>query len=316
MFAAVLSMPLLVGLMACEAPSDPAAGSNQNRSGSSQAVTVGPDIGQGNLEVPLNQAAIDLLPKAVRDAGQITVGLEPNNGYPNSVKINDQQFGLTYDLAQLLGKSLGLKVVVDAGPFSSLIPGLQAKRFDFSSFIYLDTEERRKVVDFVYTTYALGDVVLASEKSPNKQLTFADLCGLSVGTTSGSVQQQRLERSSDTCTTQGKPVIDIQQFPSNPETVLAAVSQRVDAVALPMGGGTYAAKANPKKLTLGALDNTIQGYSGMALPKGSELKPALQAAMVQLAKDSTWKKTLELYGQEATFPDISIIEKGTPYVKP
>lgn len=280
----------------------------------SASLKVGPDTGQTTIEVKKYQPAADLLPPEFAKGGTISVGLEANGGYPNSVTGESGFYGLTYDLAKEVAATLGLELKLNTGPFPTLIPGLQAKRFDFSTSLYGDSEERRQVVDFVYATLGLGDVLLASTKQKGKVLDFGNICGLTIGTTAGSSQQSRIETSSAQCEKDGKPVVTIQQYPSNPETVLAGVSARVDGVVLPMGGAGYAAKASPSRLTLGAVDMTVQKYSGIAMPKGSPLKPAIQAAMAELVRNGVWKQTLTIYGQEATLPDVSVVEKGVPYV--
>ncbi|MBY3381804.1 transporter substrate-binding domain-containing protein [Rhizobium laguerreae] len=280
----------------------------------STSIKIGPDTEQTTIEVKKFQAAADLLPPDFAKGGAISVGLEANGGYPNSVTSESGFYGLTYDLAKELAATLGLELKLNTGPFPTLIPGLQAKRFDFSTSLYGDSEERRQVVDFVYSTLGLGDVLLASTKQKGKILDFKNICGLTIGSTAGSSQLSRVEASSAQCQKDGKPPVTIQQYPSNPETVLAGVSARVDGVVLPMGGAGYAAKANTSKLTLGTIDLTVQKYSGIAMPKGSPLKPAIQAAMAELVRNGIWKQTLTIYGQEATFAEVSIIEKGVPYV--
>lgn len=277
------------------------------------AVKVGPDTAQEEISVAKHQAAIDLLPEDVAKSGTLSVGLEANGGYPNSVTTDSAFYGLTYDLAKEIAATLGLELKLNTGPFPTLLPGLQAKRFQFSTSLYGDSEERRKAVDFVYATLGLGEVLLAAKKSPEQALTFDNVCGLTIGTTAGSAQQARLETASAKCEADGKEAVNIQQFPSNPETVLSAVSNRVDGIVLHFGGAGYAAKANPDRLALGPVDMTIQRYSGIALPKDSPLKPAIQAAMVNLINTGVWKQTLTIYGQEATLPDVSVVEKGEPY---
>jgi polar amino acid transport system substrate-binding protein len=279
---------------------------------SGASLTIGPDTDRQKIDVQPNPDAIAKLPADIKSKGTITIGIEANGGYPNSAQISGTQYGLTYDLARELANALGLKATIQAGPFPQLIPGLQGHRYDLSTSLYGESAERRQVLDFVHAAYSLGDVIVAAEQAPNKKLTFKDLCGLTVGTTAGSTQQGLVQEENTKCTAAGKPAINIKSFPSNPETVLAAVSNRVQAVALPLGGGSYAAKANPK-LTLGPVDNTIKGYSGSALPKGSNLVPAVHAAMIALMNDGTWKKTLTIYGQQLTYPDLEVVEKNEPF---
>jgi polar amino acid transport system substrate-binding protein len=286
------------------------AGSSAQASGGS--LTIGPDTGQTSISVKPDPAAIALLPASVKQSGTINVGIEANGGYPNSVQINGKQYGLTYDLARELAAALGLKANIQAGPFTDLIPGLQAGRYQLSTSLYGETAARRQVLDFVTAAYSLGNVVIAGSNSPNKHLTFSDLCGLSIGTTAASSQAALVQQASTACTKAGKPAVKIEQFDSNPDTVLAVVSNRVDGAALPMGGGTYAAKANPS-LTLGPLDTQVVGYSGSALPKGSPLVPAVHAAMVDLVQDGVWKQTLTIYAQQLTMPTLTVVQKNQPY---
>lgn len=310
--AAALAAAALAACSTSASTSGSPAGSTNGSAASGASLTVGPDTSQTAVTVQPDAQAIAQLPADVKQSDSVVIGIEANGGYPNSVQINGKQYGLTYDLARELAAVLGLKPTIQAGPFDTLIPGLQAHRYQLSTSMYGETAVRRQVLDFVTAAYSVGNVIVAGPAATNKHLTFSDICGLTIGTTEGSSQAAQVQTASAACTKAGKPAVNVKQFPSNPETVLAVVSGRVQAAALPFGGGSYAAKANPQ-LTLGPVDMTVQGYSGSALPKGSNLLPAIHAAMIALMQDGIWKQTLNLYGQQPVYPALSVVQKNAPF---
>jgi polar amino acid transport system substrate-binding protein len=311
---AIGAMALAATLAACSSGGSSSGGTSgtSGTSTSGGSLTIGPDTDQTSITVTPDAQAIAQLPADVKKSGTLTIGIEANGGYPNSVQISGKQYGLTYDLGRELAAELGLKPTVQAGPFDTLIPGLAAHRYQLSTSMYGETAARRQVLDFVTAAYSLGNVIVAGPKATDKHLTYNDLCGLTIGTTQGSTQATAVQAASAACTKAGKPAVKIDQFDSNPDTVLAVTSSRVDAAALPFGGGSYAAKANPQ-LTLGPVDTTIEGYTGSALPKGSDLINAIHAAQVALMQNGIWKKTLDLYGQQLVYPSMSVVQENAPY---
>lgn len=101
--------------------------------------------------------------------------------------VSDEIIGYDIDLAKLIGEKLGYEVKVENMDFNSLIPALQAKKFDFVISGMTPTEERDKVVDFSVPYYETEQYfVFKAEKGYTSP---ADLAGGVVGAQVSSIQE-------------------------------------------------------------------------------------------------------------------------------
>ncbi len=64
--------------------------------------------------------------------------------------------GADADLAKALGGVMGLKMKLVNATFDTIIPGLQAHKYDLGISSFTDTKARQKVVDFV-TYFSAGE---------------------------------------------------------------------------------------------------------------------------------------------------------------
>lgn len=116
------------------------------------------------------------------------------------------------------------------------------------------------------------------------------LCGHKISAQKGTSQGiEQLPKISDDCTAAGKSAIDIQLYPSQDEANLALTSGRVDAVMADSVSLAYQASQN-KQFELAPGDDYDPTAIGIALPKGSALKPAVEAAMKVLIANGTLDK--------------------------
>ena len=93
--------------------------------------------------------------------------------------------GWEVDILRAATQSLGLGLDLRPTTFDTLIPGLQAKRFDAAIGQMGVSVVREKVVDMIGTL--LGNELFAAyADSPIVVRTLDDLCGLTVATTRGS----------------------------------------------------------------------------------------------------------------------------------
>lgn len=136
--------------------------------------------------------------------------------------------GLDVDLANAIGKALGLGVHVQNVTFDNFIPGLAAGRYDFSISVMLDTKVREQQVNFV-DFIKDGSGFLVKRGSNLTNLTLAKLCGMSVSAIQGSVEASDLTTQSKTCQQEGKKPINVLVFAQNNEAILAVSSGRAQA---------------------------------------------------------------------------------------
>ena len=127
-----------------------------------------------------------MLPPAIASAGEIKAGTEPTAPpYVFYGEDNKTLVGLEVDLAQQLGDRLGVKFTFVPTQFASIVPGIEAGRFDIGLSAMGDFLPREKVVDEVdYSYEATGIIVLAG--NPHNIQKLSDACGLTAAGVQGS----------------------------------------------------------------------------------------------------------------------------------
>ncbi|NLU44892.1 MAG: transporter substrate-binding domain-containing protein, partial [Acholeplasmataceae bacterium] len=95
--------------------------------------------------------------------------------YPFEMADKDGKLvGYDIDVANALGKELGVKVEFQNYAFSGLIPALQAKKVDVVIAGMTVTDKRKEVVDFSDTYFTSGQALLVNKNYPNVK-TWEDL---------------------------------------------------------------------------------------------------------------------------------------------
>lgn len=220
----------------------------------------------------------------------------------------DKIEGLDVDLAQALGGVLGVNVTIKNIAFASLIPGIQAGRYDLAISAALDTLEREKQVDFVHFVQD-GSAFLVKPASNLKDLTLDKLCDVTVGALSGSAEANALKTQSATCVKDGKPAVKVSQFAALSDATLALQAGRIQVLA---GGGLTGSYASAQSGGTVEVSGPLFGEApvGIELPKDGSLTPAFQKAMQNLIDSGAYQKILTKYGAELGAIKIAEINKA------
>ncbi|MFI1365570.1 ABC transporter substrate-binding protein [Streptomyces griseochromogenes] len=245
------------------------------------------------------------LPADIRKAGVIKVGSDI--AYPPVEYMKDgKAVGIDPDLADALGKQLGVTFDFQNGKFDNLIVGLQAKRFQVIMSAMNDTKDRQnginsdngqKVgngVDFV-DYFTAGTSILVQKGNPKGVKSLDDLCGKVVALQKGTTSEGIAKAQSKKCTKDGKKAIDLQTFDTDPEALLrlkqgASVSDLND---FPVAA--YNAKTSGGGKDFEVVGDQIEaGPYGIAISKdNTQLRDALQAAMAAIIKNGEYTKILQ-----------------------
>lgn len=276
-----------VALAGCADPEDsgsPTSGSD----GGSSATPVGED-----LEV-VDEVA-ELVPAEFKDA---PIQNAIYNVYPpQEFMEGDQLVGIQPDLVAAMAKVMGVEFDnAEIGNFDSLIPGVVSGRYDMSSADFGVTEDRLKEVDFV-TEFQLGTAFAVKEGSGITIDAATDLCGHSVGVQSGSYFIDQLEEADAACSDAGKEPIDLQTFPDDGARVLALTNGRIEVTATAQDAMAYAidSESLPFELQSFVYEPLEQG---IVIADGSDLGPAIHAAMQEIVENGTYLEILEKWGIE------------------
>lgn len=119
-----------------------------------------------------------------------------------------QVVGIDPDIANAIAKELDRPIEwVNVG-YSSLIPSLEAGRFDFIMSAMGDNAGKREKVTFV--DYAHADPsFLVPKGNPKNIRTMDDLCGLTASEGAGTQNERTVQKASEACQAAGKPAINI-----------------------------------------------------------------------------------------------------------
>src|SRR5437763_11744037 len=177
--------------------------------GSSNKTTSSTSSTASTPTVAANPAVEKLVPAAVKSKGTLTVAADASYA-PNEFIASDGHtvVGMDPDLMKALGAVMGVRVKVVNVPFDSIIPGMQAGKYDVGASSFTDTKAREKTVDFV-TYLHVGEAFLTKAGTGAHPKTLADLCGLTVSVEAGTTELSDATNQNKKCTTAGKPAIKL-----------------------------------------------------------------------------------------------------------
>ncbi len=231
--------------------------------------------------------------------GVLTVG---NDGAYAPLEFENEDgelIGLDVDLINAMAEVLGVKTEHPVAGFDTLLPSLDAERYDIVMSAMSVNPERAEVVDFIeYFNAGIGIVV--AEGNPLGIASFDDLCGKRVAVQKGTIQVDYLLGTTEApggkdaeCTDAGEDGITVLEFDSDPEAVQALVSGQADVEMADFPVVAYSATQNADTIDL--VETQIDpGPYGIAVRKDSTaLRDALAAAFQEIYENGTYDEILE-----------------------
>ena len=255
--------------------------------GSSSASAAAPSSPSGASGAPA-QDPRSLLPAEVQKAGK--VNFAATFGIPPIQYLDDAQkpTGFTIDLANDIGRVLGIQINYESTGFNALMPGVMSGRYDGVMGAMTITPARTKQV--IMVSYAVGgNTIVVRAGNPHNVKGFAELCGLKVATLLGSTNATELEnQSAALCTGKGKPAIQLVSFADSSD-LQAVETGRADAQYDDYIRLSNEVKAHSDKLALVPDFFKATGSSGAIFaPKNEQLAKAFQAAFEVVIKDGSY----------------------------
>jgi polar amino acid transport system substrate-binding protein len=160
--------------------------------------------------------------------GKVIIAIDTTTAPYGMVDTNMQPAGFDIDVANLVGKALGVPVEFVTVTSPGRIPSLLTNRVDMVISIFSITPERALQVAFSIPYAGQSSVVLAPKSLDIKGPE--DLVGLKVGVTRGTGEDGLL-----TAQAEKTPGIEILRFDDYASITQAMLSGQIDA----MGGGDY-----------------------------------------------------------------------------
>jgi polar amino acid transport system substrate-binding protein len=246
----------------------------------------------GSVKVDSKLAAE--VPASVKSAG-ITAAIDPSFPVDNYYASNGTTVvGLSPDLLKDVGQVLGVKIKITPLSLTSIIPGLQDKRFAMAGMVLTDTGPREKQFTLIDFQHA-GQEFLVKSGNPDKISSLADTCGKPIAVEQGGTPVALLQTQSSKCTKAGKAAVTISQFPTANQALLAVESGRADATISDYTKTGYQVQHSNHELQEAGspFGDTPAGWG---IPKGSALVKPLVGAIDELISNGTYAKVFKKYG--------------------
>jgi polar amino acid transport system substrate-binding protein len=240
----------------------------------------------------------ELLPQRYRTSGVINLATEGK--YPPFESFADDGktlVGYEVDLWNEMGRRLGVRINAIPVDFASLIPGVQAGRWDIAVESIDDNPERQKVVSFVDYGYARA-AAYALEGHKSITDNALSLCGMRGATQSGTDFWLVVAALSKMCARAGAPPPTSSEYGSSDAVLLALYSGRVDFVATDAASvAQVAAGSNRPILAITDRSFPPPTIAGIVFRKTDpELGNALRTALRSMYADGTYAKIFTRWG--------------------
>lgn len=247
------------------------------------------------------------LPSAIRDKGVIKVGSDIAYAPVEFKDGSGDTVGIDPDLADAMGKQLGVRFEFENGTFDTLITGLRSGRYDIAMSAMTDTKDRQEGIDsdtgkkvgegVDFVDYFTAGVSIYTKKGDDQGIKgWSDLCGKKVVLQRGTVSEDLAKEQAGKCP-KGKK-LSIEAFDNDQQAQTRLRAGGADA-----GSADFPVAAYSVKTSGGGKDFELVGEQVEAAPYGiavgkdnTELRDALKAAMDAIIKNGEYKKVLDKWG--------------------
>lgn len=259
----------------------------------------------------VDAAAAALVPQEYKDAGVINVASDIPYAPMEYYDADNNITGFDYDLAQIIGKKLGLEFKFNKTVFDSIIASIESGTNDAVLSGMSDTVERQAKLTFV-DYFLAGSSLVINKGNPDGVTDLKSLCGKTAIIEAATVQGETL--AAVDCGDQ--PAINVISFPDVPSTLNALRAKKgvaflIDSpvaadATLTAGNGEYfelaVDPANPAGYDA--------GYFGIGVKAGDKLADAIKAALDSAIADGSYAEALKTYKLE-TFAVTEATINGT-----
>ncbi|NLU67196.1 ABC transporter substrate-binding protein [Streptomyces sp. HNM0574] len=248
----------------------------------------------------------DKLPQKIRDQGVVKVGSDAAYR-PMEYQDGADIVGVDPEIAQAVGKKLGVRFQFQNGTFDGLITAMQTGRFDMAMSSMSDTKERQqglddngkkagKGVDFV-DYLSSGSSILVRKGNPDKVDSVEEMCGKKVATQRGTVSHDILKDRTKQCEKDGKKPVTVEAYETDDQ---ARIRLKTGAVVADVADFPVAAHAAASGNEFEVVGEQMESAPyGMAFAKdNSELRDAVRAGLQAIIEDGTYAKILKKWGIE------------------
>ena len=189
--------------------------------------------------------------------------------------------GIEVEILEKVAAKMGKELVIEQMDFDSVIPGVQAGKFDVGVSGITVTEERKQNMDFSDTYFLASQAIVVTADSP---ITCkADLTGKKISVQTGTTAE-------DYCMSEG---YEVSAFTANNDAAAALTSGKVDAWVV--DNEVAVALAAQQGLTVLDEAMTTEPYA-FAFKKGSDIIAPFNEVIAEMIADGSMQALFEKYG--------------------
>ncbi|SOE91818.1 amino acid ABC transporter substrate-binding protein, PAAT family [Burkholderia sp. D7] len=226
----------------------------------------------------------------------IQMGADPQTPPYASVdpKDPDRLTGSDIDLAKAVFDCLGLKYEIKPAAWSGLFPAVVSGQIDLMYYLYYNPE-RVKQGDFI-VYMAAGTGAITQKGNPKHIKSVNDLCGKSVATGLGSVEEAQMQDLSKACVAKGAQPVEIATYSEHSAGFRLVAGNRADIMLTDLALVDKTAADNPTVYERAfAIMSGMQ--IGVAVKKGNTaLSGAILDGLSAVQAAGTEKKIFAKYG--------------------
>ena len=222
----------------------------------------------------------------VKSAGELVIATSPD--FPPFEELNNGNVeGIEIDLLNLICEKLGVKLKIEQMDFDSVLPGVQAAKYDVGVSGITITPDREKNTLFTDSYCLAEQSIVVTENSPIK--AKADLDGKKISVQSGTTAEEFC----------GKQGYALSSFQANSDAQTALTTGKVDAwvidnlTAIEMVAAYNA--ENDSKLVILDEAMTTEPYAFACCFGSEDLVAEINKVLADLLKDGTVKGIFEKY---------------------
>ena len=220
--------------------------------------------------------------KSVQKAGKLTIATSPDFPPFESLGDNNEVVGIEIDVLNLICEQLGVTLEINQMDFDSVLPGVQAGKFDVGVSGISVTEKRQKNVLFTDPYCLAAQAIVVTEGS---SITCkADLEGKKVSVQTGTTAEEY-------CMDNGYEVLS---FTANNDAAAALTTGKVDAWVV--DNEVAVALAAQQGLTVLDEAMTSEPYAFAFAKSSDELVSSFNASLKKLMDDGSIQEIFDKYG--------------------
>lgn len=291
--AALMCGGLMLTAIACGTTDGSQADSTSGSEGAS-SITIKPYDVSG---IKKDSSIAALVPQSVAQDNELTVGMETSYAPAEFLQSDGKTpTGYDVDLTNALARLWGLKSNPTSASFDSIIPAIGSK-YDLGISSFTITKDREQTVDMV-SYYQAGMTYVVKKGNPQK-IDANNMCGVSLGVQTGTIEEQEADANNKKCTTDGKKAMNVQSFKMQTDATTAVITGKIDAFYADSPVAGYAIAQTGHQLQSIGEDRGVVPQ-GIVMKKGErQLSQAVQKSIQKFINDGTYGKILKHWGVQS-----------------